>query len=412
MLFLYRVGIWLYGVIIRGISPFHQKASSFSSGRNDQFSRLEADFRLYKGKLLWIHAASLGEFEQGRPIIQELKKQLPGVKVLLTFFSPSGYEVSKDFAQADYVHYLPLDTRSNAKRFLAITRPDVAVFIKYEFWYFFLEQLQESGIPTLVVSAVFRDNQWFFHPTGHFLLKKLKKIDWFFVQDRNSLDLLKKVGIKQAELTGDTRFDRVYELARQPDTVPEIETFKQDDRLMILGSVWPSDIKKLEAFIKAGKDKLKLIIAPHELEPGFLNTLDKLPDSVRYTNFKGSGSEAHRILILDTVGQLAAAYRYSDFAYVGGGFRGALHNLLEPAAYGQPVFFGEHTRNLKFVEAGELVLCGGGISFYSLREFTTKFDHLWADPSAYREVADASRRFVKERTGATGKVVRKIIKLL
>lgn len=408
MKYLYLLGISCYGLIIRIMALYHPKARAFILGRKGLFDRLSFVMQKNSKPVIWIHAASLGEFEQGRTIIEELRNQDHQIFILLTFFSPSGYEACKDYKHADYISYLPLDTPKNASRFVSMVHPKMVLFIKYEFWYYYLRVLRASGIPVMVASAVFRSNQWFFHRTGRFLRKELARLEWFFVQDENSITLLKKYGIGHASLTGDSRYDRVVEISENGKDFPILKAFKSDQPLMVLGSIWPSDLGRLQDFIRIHSKTLKFIIAPHELNNSFLKKLYAIPDSIAYSSIPERFPESARVIILDTMGMLSSVYRYADYAYVGGGFKGALHNLLEPAVYGIPVFFGEHTNNQKFIEATEVISAGAGFSFYGIEEFVAKFEHLKNDQQAYQKAGAAAKEFVRARTGATQKIVKKI----
>lgn len=410
MLFLYNCSIWLYALIVRLIAPFHPRAKLFLEQRTGIFENMEADFRAHRGQLVWIHAASLGEFEQARPIIELLKDKRPELKILLTFFSPSGYVVQKGFPRADFVHYLPLDTPGNARRFLALAKPDLAILIKYELWYHFLMELHRREVPVLLASAIFRESQMYFHPLGRFYLQAIKTISHFFVQDSFSAKLLSRAGVRDFTVSGDTRFDRVLSIAAEAREFPVLEAFKGTEKLMVLGSVWPSDMEQLLPFVKAHREEMKFIIAPHNIREEDIRPLETA-DSIRYSE-AGERVASKRILILDTMGMLAAVYRYGDFAVVGGAFRGALHNTLEPAAFGLPVFFGTHPANEKFIEAMELAEVGGADSFEDYEELELKFSQIWQDEAAYKQMSDRAKAFVASRGGASEHVAAKVLELL
>lgn len=381
-------------------------------GRKKLFLRLKEDLKKRQGDLVWIHVASLGEFEQAKPLIERIKANDPGIDVLVTFFSPSGYETGKDYPSIDYAHYLPLDTKSNARKFVEIVRPQVAVFIKYEYWYYYIMALYEAKVPLVVASGTFRKDQLYFHPTGRFFLRAFRTINMFFLQDAFSGNILKRAGLNNYKIVGDTRFDRVINIAMSAENYPLVEEFKNEEKLMVFGSVWPSDLDRLKKFIEERSEKMKLIIAPHNLDNDILSNLERLSGSVRYSKGEEANLIKARVLILDTMGMLSKIYRYGEFAFVGGGFRGGLHNLLEPAVYGIPVFFGEHTNNQKFVEAQELLVCGGAFSFYAHQELKVKFDELWENEESYKKAGNASRQYIYSRQGTTQRIVSKIMELL
>ncbi len=413
MVVFYRLGIWFYWLVIHLLKPFNEKAKKFSEGRRGWRNELSKVFAEEKNTIIWFHAASLGEFEQGRPVIESLRKHEPESKILLTFFSPSGYEIRKNYDQADWVIYLPIDTPSNAKYFIETVRPQMAVFIKYEFWYFYLKELQVSGIPTLVISSIFRENQLFFHWTSGYYRKVLRKIDNYFVQDELSERLIRGIGAINVSVSGDTRFDRVIDIANAAKRLTIAEKFKNGERLMVLGSTWMSDIDVLASFIKSRQHQMKFIIAPHNIQSNEIEKLEALfSETIRYSEAQESTVSDFRLLIVDNMGMLSSLYRYGEFAFVGGAFRGALHNTLEAAVYGVPVCFGDHPNNQKFKEAIGLVKTAGGFTFSTVEELNDWFESLWKDEEKYRSAADQSRAFVQEGAGATPLVVNKILEFL
>lgn len=412
MLYLYRISIWLYQLIIFLMAPIDQKAKNFHLSRKGVFQRLEKDIRRGHQKLVWMHVASLGEFEQGRPILEQLKEDYPDLLLLVTFFSPSGYEVRKNYPLADYIHYLPMDSPGNSKRFISLVKPDLVIFVKYEFWYHYLVELEERAIPILMTSAIFRTSQLFFHWLGKAYLPALRAVTHYFVQDERSGALLRLVGIRNWTLAGDTRFDRVVANADKLLKMRELDEFVKSSKVMILGSVWSSDMYFLEPFMKNHLSELKFIIAPHTIEEEILVSLDALGNSIRYSEIGPQRIAEHRVLIIDNIGMLASLYAYGDFAYVGGGFRGALHNLLEAAAYGMPIFFGEHSSNEKFLEAAGLVTCGGAFAFSDLKELEQLFDTLQSDPLLYAESSNAAHEYVLSHCGGTAKIMERIAQML
>jgi len=409
MLLLYYLSLWLYTVLIRLLAPWNQRAKLFLRERQQIFERLERDLKTRDGQLIWFHGASLGEFEQARPVMERLRKEKPEVKLLLTFFSPSGYLHCKDKAPVDYVHYLPMDSPTNAERFLKIVQPDLAVFVKYDFWYYYLTNLKSQNIPTLLISGIFRPNQFYFKPIGKFFLPALKSITHYFLQNEASGELLLKTGIDNFTVAGDTRFDRVLEIAQNSEPLPLIESFKQEAKIMVLGSVWPSDMEHLWSLVKAQKPDWKFIIAPHHVDEVSIKPYTELSGSICYSKIEGQDLAKHRVLIIDSMGLLSRVYRYADIAIVGGAFRGALHNVLEPAVYGIPVFYGAHPSNQKFVEANELQNAGGGFTFENFPQLEVQLDFLLNDGSAYDKAAEASRKYVQSHSGATDKVVEAIL---
>ncbi len=413
MVVIYRLGIWFYWLAINILKPFNQKAKKFADGRKGWRSELARVFAEKNENIIWFHAASLGEFEQGRPVMESLKKKKPDIKILLTFFSPSGFEIRKNYAHADWVVYLPIDTPSNARYFIETARPQMAIFIKYEFWYFYLRELQIRKIPTLVISSIFRENQLFFHWTSGFYRKVLREIEHYFVQDDLSGKLIRGIGAKNVSTSGDTRFDRVIDIANDAKEIGLAEKFKNNEKLMVLGSTWMSDIDVIAPFVQEFQQKLKFIIAPHNIDESEIEKLDGLfPEAVRYSQaLEGTVSE-FRILIVDNMGMLSSLYRYGDFAFIGGAFRGALHNTLEAAVYGIPVCYGEHPNNQKFKEAIGLAETAGGFTFSSVEELKGWFESLWKGDEKYRSAADQSRAFVQERAGATPLVVNRILEFL
>ena len=369
---------------------------------------------LYENKspIVWFHAASLGEFEQGRPVMETLRIERPDVKILLTFFSPSGYEIRQNYDGADWIFYLPIDSPSNARNFVDIVNPTVAVFIKYEYWYCYLKYLNREKIPVLLVSAIFRENQFFFHRIGGFYRTALRWIDHYFVQDHKSLDLIKSIGIQDAEITGDTRYDRVLSIASEAKSFPLIDAFKSDESIMVCGSTWPSDIEVLTPFIKEQIGNMKFIIAPHNLSENEIDSIaSQFENAVRYSRASEYDISEKDVLIIDNIGMLSSLYRYGEFAYVGGALRGSLHNTLEAAVYGIPVVFGDAHSNEKFREAVDLVESGGAFAVTTPEGLIKLFDEL-TEIENYSRAALAAGQLVKSRAGATRKVITKMLELL
>jgi len=371
---------------------------------------LRASFQNHVGPLVWVHCASLGEFEQGRPVIELLKKEFPHVKVLLTFFSPSGYDVRKDYNQADYVFYLPWDTPSNAAQFVAITNPTVAIFVKYEFWYHYSKMLASRNTPLISISTIFRPDQLFFKSYGGFYRNILKKFDYFFVQNEVSKKLLKSIGIDHCAIAGDTRFDRVFTIVNDGGEIPLAQKFKADQKTMVAGSCWSEDLEVLVPMINEGR--VKFILAPHEISETFLVNLEQalLVKSIRYSQAVDVDLGDYQVLIIDNIGMLSRLYRYGEFAFVGGAYGKGLHNILEAACYGVPIFFGN--RNFeKFQEAVDLINRGGAFEIADYVDFKEKFEML-NSPESFLLACEVTRTYVLENLGATEKIMEYCRKLL
>lgn len=380
----------------------NRKAGLWLEGRKNIWPGLTAAMEGDQ-PVVWVHAASLGEFEQGRPVLEAIRAQYPGHRILLTFFSPSGYEVRKDYPGADYVCYLPLDTPRNAQRFLDIVQPQLAIFIKYEFWYHFLTTLKARNIPVLLVSGIFRQEQVFFKSYGSLFRRLLEGMDHLFVQDESSLSLLHSIGIRQASMAGDTRFDRVWALRANPVRYPNVRRFLHTDNVVVAGSTWEEDEKLLaEWWYEGGRQGRQLILAPHEITETHLKQIETLfPDAVRYSVCGQSTRDA--VLLIDNVGMLSALYNYGRVAYVGGGFgKAGIHNILEPAAYGKPVIIGPVYH--QFHEAKMLVARKGALVVDNADELRRNIEAL-KDERYYRETAEVNSRFVEEHQGATRKVM-------
>lgn len=406
MRFIYSLSIYLYTGLIRIAAFFQPKAKQFSEGRKYLFKEIKAKVNP-ADKPIWFHFASLGEFEQGRTVLEGLKREYPQKKILITFFSPSGYEIRKNTDLADYVFYLPMDTAPNARYFLDLVNPEFAVFTKYEYWFHFFNALEKRKIPLLMISAIYRPDQIFFKPWGFFFRNILKKVSYFFVQNEESLQLLKGIGLENVSLAGDTRFDRVHELALQPKDVPHIEEFISGKTTLIAGSTWPSDEQILAEFLAQNKG-IKLVIAPHEVYLSHIQELQELfPDSTTYSDLKADkGNLNTQVLIIDGIGLLSHLYRYGQIAYIGGGFGAGIHNTLEAATYGRPVIFGP--KYDKFQEAKDLLNTQAGFSISSAEELDTVFQQLSSQPSALQEASEKARQYVQSKSGATALILQYI----
>ncbi|MBT1690248.1 3-deoxy-D-manno-octulosonic acid transferase [Dawidia soli] len=404
MIVLYNLAIFLLGVGARVAALFHPKAKAFAKGRKRIFHELAIRFERRQGFLVWVHCASLGEFEQGRPLMEALKERFPDVRILLTFFSPSGYEVRKHYDKADYVCYMPLDTAANARRFVSLVKPDLAIFVKYEFWHHFARTLHKNNIPLLSVSAIFRQDQLFFQSYGGFYRNILKYFSVFFVQNDESVRLLHSIGIDPVKRAGDTRFDRVYQVVQQAEEIATAKRFKADQKVLVVGSSWTEDLDVLIPFIN--EDRLKFIIAPHEIHEASLVNLERALQvrSVRYSQAAQTPDlEEARVLIIDNVGMLSRLYRYGEFAYVGGAFGKGLHNILEAACYGVPIFFGNRNYE-KFQEAVDLINRGGAFEVSDYPDFKAKYEMLNI-PENFLLACEVTRQYVEENLGATRMII-------
>ncbi len=396
--------MWLYILFLKIAALFNTKARKLVDGEKRALDYLAKNADK-DAEYIWFHAASVGEFEQARPIIEKIKSDEKGAKykVLLTFFSPSGYELRKNYKEADLVCYLPFATRRNAGRFLDIVQPAKAVFVKYEYWPAYLKELKRRKTATYIIAAIFRRGQLFFKPYGVWYRRLLKCFDTLFVQDQESKDLLGKYNINNAVVAGDPRFDRVVEIAGHAREDAVLEAFNPD---IIAGSTWPQDEKLLLRFFREHK-ALRLMIVPHELDKNHLDNLknEMGNEMIFYTDATAENIKHHRCLVLNTMGMLSSAYRYGRIAYVGGGFGVGIHNTLEAAVYGMPVVFGPNYN--KFREARELILCGGGFSVGDYEELKSVFNMLIADSQfAGKQAGD----YVAAHCGAAQKIFDDLIK--
>jgi 3-deoxy-D-manno-octulosonic-acid transferase len=400
MLLLYNTAIRIYYFIIYFASFFNKKASLWLNGRKDcAFIRLDSS--------IWFHFASLGEFEQGRPVLEALRMKYPDDKIVVTFFSPSGYEIRKNTPLADAVYYLPLDTAKNARDFLDTINPKIAVFTKYEYWYHFFNETHKRGIPLYVISGIFRPNQIFFKWYGGLHRRILGFVSHFFVQDDQSKQLLQGIGITNADVSGDTRFDRVWENAQHPKPIPVVVDFKNKQKLFIAGSTWPQDEKLAAALVNQHQD-WKFIFAPHEIKEEQINKLIELlpANSVaRFSHISHLISHISHLqtLIIDNIGMLSSLYQYGDIAYIGGGFGAGIHNTLEAAAFGMPVIFGPEYS--KFKEAKDLIAVKAGFSIANENELKGITDTLINETAFYNNAAKKADDYVSEHVGATKMIV-------
>jgi 3-deoxy-D-manno-octulosonic-acid transferase len=403
MAFLYHMAIAVYTVLIRMASPFSAKAKAWVKGRRGWKKELENAFAA-GDKVLWFHAASLGEFEQGRPVMEAVRREYPSYKILLTFFSPSGYLQKKNYPGADKVMYLPPDSRRNADCFVSMLRPQLAVFIKYEFWFNYLVALERNNVPLVFISALFREKQHFFQWYGGWFRKRLRKAEHIYLQDTASEELLHRWGIMNTTVSGDTRFDRVADILKIKYEDPAIENFCHGSRVLIAGSTWPPD-EELLATIPGNFPGLKVIIAPHEVREDRIEQLRSVMDMpvLCYTKDNPAGWHEKQVLLIDTIGLLSSIYRYADIAYIGGAFSGGLHNIQEPAVNGIPVIFGPGYQ--KFREAVDLAGRGGAFPVKNAAELRQVLNRMLADEKTYRHACQTNRNYMLESTGATQKIM-------
>ncbi|WP_254244222.1 3-deoxy-D-manno-octulosonic acid transferase [Hymenobacter sp. BRD128] len=400
----------LYALLLRLAAPFNPKAAAWVAGRQELLPRIARALAGDAAPRLWVHCASLGEFEQGRPLIEGLRRQYPGHKIVLTFFSPSGYEVRKSWPGADYVFYLPLDTAENARAFVAAVQPRLAVFVKYEFWYYFLRELQQQYIPAVAVAAIFRPSQVFFKPWGGFFREILSQLSYIFTQNEASAKLLRGLGLARVSVAGDTRFDTVAATALAPARpLPLAEAFVADGApVLVAGSTWPEDLPALAPLLRKHARAMRFVVAPHEVSEAHLQEIEAaLPGlTVRYSLASPATVAEARLLLIDNVGMLSQLYRFGRFAYIGGAFGAGLHNTLEAAAFGLPVFFGP--RYERFQEAVELVELGCAFSVDSARQLEAAFDRLYYNEEARLKVQDTSLDYVHTHAGATGRILQQL----
>lgn len=399
----YKISIFFLGLGLRFLSLFNTKAKEFVTGRKGIFKRIDEALKHNTHPLVWVHCASLGEFEQGRPVIEALRKEFMDHKIFLTFFSPSGYLVRKEYAKADYVFYLPLDTAAHARKFVRKVKPKLAIFIKYEFWFFYSRALKRNNIPLISVSSIFRPDQFFFRKTGSFNRKILKNFTHFFVQNQESVELLRSINLYNASVSGDTRFDRVKEVVESGEEVEIAKRFKGSEKVFVIGSAWQEDLDVLLPLIN--ENKLKFIIAPHEINGNQIQQLRRtlVVRSVLYSEAENKNLDEYAVLIVNNVGLLSRLYRYGEFAYVGGAFGKGLHNVLEAAAYGIPVLFGSKNYE-KFQEAVDLVNRGGAFPVEDYPDLKKKYELLNV-PETFILACEVCRQYVAENTGATERIM-------
>ena len=402
---LYTIGIWFFGLGIRIAAFFNGKARQWVRGRKGVFAELE---RAFPGKThpVWVHCASLGEYEQAKPLIEMIKQEQPETKILATFFSPSGYEQAIKKPLADYNCYLPLDLPRNARTFIDMVQPQTAVFVKYEFWFNYMHRLHQKAIPFYYISAIFRENQHFFKPYGRWFAKQLRQATHFFVQTEKSKELLESIGIKQVIVCGDTRFDRVKAIAAQVQPFDFMETFRQDKKVIVAGSTWGPD-EQLLAQLLQDFPEYKLVVAPHEITrtPEVKQTFAAYKTAL-YSSKEESDLADAQVFIIDTIGILNRLYQYSTVSYIGGAFKTGLHNILEAAVYGKPIFFGPHYDH--FNEAIQLVALKGAFSVDSVDEMKETMAKFENNPEYYTQTCDICQQFVAQNAGAAEMIYKTI----
>jgi 3-deoxy-D-manno-octulosonic-acid transferase len=395
------------------LSPFNEKAKRWLSGRKNVFAGLAAFTGANQPATIWFHCASLGEFEQARPLLERIREQYPAYAILLSFFSPSGYEIRKDYKGADYVTYLPMDGPANAKRFLDRVKPCLVIWVKYEYWYFYLQGIKQRNIPLLLVSGIFRQDQPFFKSWGALYRDMLGCFTWLFVQNQESKKWLATIGFSaNVAVSGDTRFDRVIEIAASAGSIPVIEKFIDGCPVIVAGSTWQEDEEELDHFANSHPE-IKFIIAPHEIDEDHLKDIEKLfHHSIRYSKLmedkiQNVEFKIQNVLIIDNIGMLAGLYKYATIAYVGGGFGDdGVHNVLEAAVYRKPVVFGPVYE--KFAEAVELADAGAAFDVENALELEETLLLLLKNETEYNAACKAAGDYVYANTGATQKILRYI----
>lgn len=409
--FLYNIFLWLFRAGTYIASPFHPKAKKWVQGRKGLLKKMEAAIPPEE-KIIWIHCASLGEFEQGRPVMEALRKKYPGCKLLLTFFSPSGYEAQKEYKGADWIFYLPIDGPGNARKFLEIVQPVLVVFVKYEFWYYYLKKIKYRNIPLLLISALFRRDMSFFKWYGGLQRKILSRFDRLFVQNESSAALLKEIGLESiTSVSGDTRFDRVTDIASRFEPIPVVEKFAGGGKLVIAGSTWREDEELLAGSMNFIRQQgMKLVIAPHEIDAKSIESIKGLSsDAVLYSELADGIKDAslYSCLVIDNIGMLSRLYKYGYCCFIGGGMKPAgIHNVLEAAVYSKPVFFGPFYK--KYHEAIDLVDAGGAFPVADTNAFISKLENFLSDPPLYEASASNAGAYVSSKTGAVDKIMQYI----
>lgn len=395
-LLLYNLGLLLYSLAVRIAAPFNPKARKFINGRKNIFDQLAAALAGEQRERIWIHCASLGEFEQGRPLIEKIKEKYPGTCIVLTFFSPSGYEVQQNYPGADYVFYLPTDSPAYARQFVDLVRPALALFVKYEFWYHYLQTLSGRGIPVILFSAVFQPRHPFFKWYGSLHRKMLACYDRIFVQDEASLQLLRQIGINTAVIAGDTRFDRAARILETPRTYDQVAAFKGSSRLLVAGSTWTDDERLLRDTLAQLPAAYKLLVVPHEIDAAHITAIQSLFGADACLWQEADINTGKSVCIVNSMGQLSYLYRYADVVWIGGGFtKSGIHNIIEPAVYGLPVLFGPNYS--RYREATDMIAGGAAWSVPDAAGLTA----FLKDEKALALLGAKARSYVQGQLGAT-----------
>ncbi len=408
MIFFYQTGIFLFNILISTASLFNAKAGFRKKGLKNIFAKLKIDIKNGERRI-WIHCASLGEFEQGRPLIEKIKKEYPFYKIVLTFFSPSGYEIRKNYKNADYIYYLPNDTKKNAERFINQIKPEKVIFVKYEFWHWYLKTLKNKNIPVYLISGIFREDQFFFKKRITFFRKILMNFEHFFVQNKKSLELLNGINLHNVTIAGDTRFDRVLEIFNQKKNINLVSKFKNNNKIFIAGSTWAADEELILNYINTKNSDIKFIIAPHEIRKSNITRILKNCNKkiVKLSVATKDDIANFDVLLIDSIGILSSLYAYGDIAYIGGGFGVGIHNTLEAAVYGIPIIFG--TKYQKFEEAVNMIKIKAAFSINNYLQLEKITDTLVNKNNYRTEAGQKAGDFVKSNIGAVDKIISKIL---
>lgn len=403
---IYQLGIYLFGWMLQLAALFNPRAARLVQGRKGQLKKIKNEFAGQEN-VVWVHCASLGEFEQGRPLIEEIRRYDSSVKILLTFYSPSGYDVRKNYSGADYVAYLPLDTRRNARRFVKMVNPGKVFFVKYEYWYNYLSVLKKHEIPVYFVSAIFRKEQLFFKPHGKWYRKLLKLATHFFVQNEASAQLLEQIGIQNYTIAGDTRFDRVARLVESASPIELLEKFINGEKLIVVGSSWKAEEAMIRQFVRKNSS-VKVVLAPHEVNEANIGRIMKLFEgiAVRYSQATSNNVLDKQVLVIDCYGMLNSLYQYAYLAIIGGGFGVGIHNTLEAACYGMPVIFGPNYE--RFREAVALVEKNCAFPVSNIEDFNTVLNHLLKSEDTTRKISENAAAYVKANIGASDKILKTV----
>jgi 3-deoxy-D-manno-octulosonic-acid transferase len=404
LVFLYNIFIQLYKIAIEIAAIGNKKADKWLKGRKNLFKNLKGQID-NQSSYIWIHSASAGEFEQAKPLIDALKNHYPFYKILITFFSPSGFEAGKKYKKADVISYLPLDTAKNAKKITQLVKPKLVVFVKYDYWYHHLKIINQNQIPLLLISSIFRENQPFFKFYGTLHKQMLLFFNWIFVQDNRSQELLKSINIHHATISGDTRFDRVNDIINQEKSLPLIDAFINNNQTIVAGSTWPEDEQLLSEIMRDNNHDIKLILAPHEITSHHIKSiLSNFTNAIKYSEANESDMANYSTLIIDNVGMLSQLYKYATISYVGGGFnKSGIHNTLEAAVWGKPVLFGPNYQ--KFKEARDLINLNAAFSVSTSSEIKKLISNLMEDESKLNQCGKNAADYIQSNKGATNLII-------